>query len=224
MPRILLLSVFAAVLLVLPGAGHATSGRDVDLCGTVGAKDVPHRLVSVRAPRTSALLRVRGSLQRVHTGQRVELRGSTLRSAGSAPRVLARGVSIVRLRVDATESTQPNDDDRAENQKEDDNDDELEVKGTIVSLSPLTVSTPAGPKTCVVPAGVTLTGFAVHDVVEMTCDLEQGVLVLRKLELEDEDDDTAANDDHRGPGHGADDHGSRGSGSGDDSGHGGGGG
>jgi hypothetical protein len=60
-------------------------------------------------------------------------------------------------------------------------DDEVEVKGPIVSLSPLTV----GTTTCVVPAGFSLVGFAVGDVVEMTCDLVGGQWVLRKLELED---------------------------------------
>lgn len=59
-------------------------------------------------------------------------------------------------------------------------DDEVEVKGPIVSLSPLTVRT----TTCVVPAGFSLVGFAVGDVVEMTCDLVAGQWVLRKLERE----------------------------------------
>ena len=59
--------------------------------------------------------------------------------------------------------------------------DEVEVKGPIASLSPLTV----GTTSCVVPAGFSLAGFAVGDVVEMTCDLVGGQWVLRKLELED---------------------------------------
>ncbi len=60
-------------------------------------------------------------------------------------------------------------------------DDEVEVKGRIVSLSPLTV----GATTCVVPTGFSLAGFAVGDRVEMTCDLIGGQWVLRKIHRED---------------------------------------
>ena len=80
-------------------------------------------------------------------------------------------------------------------------DDEREVQGRIASLSPLTVGTLA----CAVPAGVSLAGFQVGDLVEMTCDLVDGRWALRKLKLEDEEDDGAVS--HSGPGRGDDDSG-----------------
>jgi hypothetical protein len=62
-------------------------------------------------------------------------------------------------------------------------DDEREVTGRIASLAPLTV----GALTCVVPAGVSLTGFVVGDVVELTCDRVGGQFVLRKIQLEEDE-------------------------------------
>lgn len=78
--------------------------------------------------------------------------------------------------------------------------DEVEVKGTLVSLSPLRV----GSTTCAVPAGVTLTGFAVGDFVEVTCDLVGGVWTLRKLKHEDDNDDNG-DGHHSGSGSSGDD-------------------
>jgi len=223
MPRIALFSAIAAALLVLPIAAQAHSGSRASVRGTVAAKDISHRLVSLRSSTRSAVLRVGGSMGRIHRGQRAELAGSTLRIAGTEHRVLARPVSLVRLRLIVRNEVRAGDDDRAEDQNEnEDENDELEVKGTITSLSPLTVSTPHGPVTCVVPAGVSLVGFAAHDFVEMTCDRIHGVFVLRKLESEDADAVANANDDDHGssgPSRGGDDdHGSRGPGGGDDSG------
>lgn len=60
--------------------------------------------------------------------------------------------------------------------------DEVEVKGVLVSLTPPTV----GTVSCVAPAGMSLSGFAVGDVVEMTCDLRSGTWTLRRLEHEDD--------------------------------------
>ena len=150
--RILLLAALGAALLALPATAQAQSG--VRLRGTVTLKDASHRLVSVRATRRAVTLRVQSSLQRIRVGQRVELRGSTLRTQGDL-HVLASHVSIVRSRpLSGTSDTtsgqtgsagpSAGDDDQGEN--EDQDNDELEVKGTISSLSPLTVRTPGGPK------------------------------------------------------------------------------
>jgi hypothetical protein len=64
-------------------------------------------------------------------------------------------------------------------------DDEIEVKGPLTSLSPPTV---AGVS-CVVPAGASVRGFVVGDIVEMTCDRLNGTWTLRKLEREDDEAD-----------------------------------
>ncbi|MGH7820952.1 MAG: hypothetical protein ACREQ9_14395, partial [Candidatus Binatia bacterium] len=56
-------------------------------------------------------------------------------------------------------------------------DDELEVKGTLTSLSPLTVVAHGRAFTCAVPAGMSLAGFHVGDFVEVTCHLGGGVFV-----------------------------------------------
>jgi hypothetical protein len=114
--------------------------------------------------------------------------------------VLAQGVTIVSSKAFA--GSRDNDDAVP--------DDELEVRGLIASLSPLTV----GSATCAVPAGFSLAGFAVGELVEMTCDRVAGQWVLRKLESEDEDDNEDLNDvaDHSGPGGG--DHGDDGRGHG----------
>ena len=95
-----------------------------------------------------------------------------------------------------------------------DRDDEREVKGRIVSLSPLTV----GTLTCALPAGVSLARFQLGEFVEITCDLVDGQWVLRKLEPEDDDDDVS----HSGPGRGDDDTGHQSGGDHDNSGPGGG--
>ena len=228
--RILALVVLAAALLALPATAQAKSG--VRLRGTVTLKDASHRLLSVRATKRAFDLRVRSSMQRVRLGERVELRGSTLRTQGQSSHVVATNVSVLRSHSPsgaADTSSGPGsagssgpsagDDDQGEN--EDQDNDELEVKGTITSLSPLTVSTPSGPKSCVVPTGMTLTGFAVNDFVEMKCDLVGGTFVLRELQHEDQED-AAGNDDHggsSGPAAGDDDNsGSSGPGSDDDGG------
>ncbi|MFN8224606.1 MAG: hypothetical protein U0R50_15315 [Gaiellales bacterium] len=96
-------------------------------------------------------------------------------------------------------------------------DDEVEVKGTISSLNPLTV----GSTSCAVPAGVSLGSFAVGQFVEMKCELVGGVLTVTRLKLEDHADDNDDDHDHSGPGRGDDDDDDD---HGDHSGHGGGGG
>jgi hypothetical protein len=76
----------------------------------------------------------------------------------------------------------------------------LEVRGIVTALTPgLVVKTGTGVVvTCVVPAGATLTGVAVGDLVEMKCDLIAGQWTLRKVHGEDEGDDEHGDDDEHG--------------------------
>lgn len=66
-------------------------------------------------------------------------------------------------------------------------DDEVEVKGRITSLSPLTVSAGARTVACALQPGGSLAGFAVGDLVEITCDLRNGRWVVRVLKREDDE-------------------------------------
>ena len=59
---------------------------------------------------------------------------------------------------------------------------EIEVTGPLTSLDPPTV----GGVACVVPAGKTVTGVAVGDIVEMKCVVLDGTLTLRRFEREDD--------------------------------------
>jgi len=209
MPRCLLL-VLAAALLVLPATAEGQSSSR--LRGTVALESEANHLVTVRTKRQAVALRVPGSMSRIRVGQRVELRGSTLRAHGHGSRVLARNVSIVSTHALSTSSSQSA------------NDDEAEIKGTIRSLTPLTVESTTRSVTCVVLAGMSLAGFAVGDFVEITCDRIGDSWVLRKLKHEDvagvdddddDDEDEDEDDDHSGPG-GGDDDDSSGQGSGGD--------
>ena len=191
MPRILL-AALAALILILPATAEGQSG--LRLRGTVALKAPAQGLVSVRTQRLAVVLRVPGSLGRIHIGQRVELRGSTLRSHGNGSRLLARNVSVVRSQPLA-QAGSPASAPRADDEIEVD-DDELEVKGTLTSLSPLTVTAAGQAFKCAVPTGHSLTGFAVGDFVEMTCDLVGGSWILRELEHEDDEDD----EENCGPG------------------------
>jgi len=209
MPRCLLL-VLAAALLVVPATAEGQSSSR--LRGTVALESEANHLVTVRTKRQAVALRVPGSMSRIRVGQRVELRGSTLRAHGHGSRVLARNVSIVSTHALSTSSSQSA------------NDDEAEIKGTIRSLTPLTVESTTRSVTCVVLAGMSLAGFAVGDFVEITCDRIGDSWVLRKLKHEDvagvdddddDDEDEDEDDDHSGPG-GGDDDDSSGQGSGGD--------
>src|SRR5512139_156630 len=91
MPRVLLLAILGALLLV-PATGASTSRMHVR--GTVGAKSQARHLVSVKAARQLFSLRVPGSLARIRVGEKVELSGSTLRSDGRRSEVIANGVSV----------------------------------------------------------------------------------------------------------------------------------
>jgi hypothetical protein len=213
MPRIILLAL-AAALLLLPATADGHSG--VRLRGIVTVEDATRSFVTVSSARRDHVLRVQpASLDNIRLGMRVELRGSTLRRHGNGSRVLSRGVILVRSDTHAGEVLQLDDD-------------EIEVKGTLTSLSPLRVTAHGRVFTCAVPAGVSLAGFHVGDFVEMECDLVHGAFVLRELELEDDDDDRSGpgdgddddddDDDNSGPGSGddEDDDDNSGPGGGDD--------
>jgi hypothetical protein len=167
MNRVLLIAL-AATLLVLPASAYARS--DLRLRGTVTATNTADKLVTVTSSRLVHVLRVPGSVADIRVGQRVELRGTTLRARGNGSRVLARDVLIVRSERRA---------------KRDDDNGRVEAHGRISSLSPLTV---AGV-TCTVPAGGSTARFEVGERVEMKCDFAAGVLTLRRLESEDADRD-----------------------------------
>lgn len=201
MPRVLLVSLLALLFLV-PATADGSSGTR--LRGTVTGKSPSAHLVAVKASRQLFSLRVPGTLASIRAGQRVELRGSTLRAKSGAARVLATGVTVASSRPlsTASPSSPASDDDTA--------DDEREITGKLTSLSPVTVTSGTRTVSCTVPAGMTLSGLAAGDLVEMTCDLVGSSWVVRKIELEDEDDDAAAqadddDDDHGHSGPGGDD-------------------
>ncbi|MCS7006921.1 MAG: hypothetical protein NZL88_05140, partial [Gaiellaceae bacterium] len=190
MSRALVVVPLGLLLLLAPSIAPATS--EIRLKGIVASTDSETHLVVVRASRTLVSLHVPGSLAAIRIGQRVELRGTTLRAKGKGSRLLARGVTIVSSRP--LEPTPPpvtpgaRADDR-------DEDDEREITGTLTSLSPVTVVAGARSVSCVVPAGMSLAGLAVGDLVEMTCDLVRGQWVVRKIEREDDDDRREDRDD-----------------------------
>ncbi len=197
MPRFLLLALTLALLLVPATAQGQSSLR---LQGTVALKSQANDLVTVRTHRQAVALRVPGSMSLIRVGQRVELRGSTLRARGHGSRVLARNVSIASSQPLSTSSSPRADDDEP-------NDDEVEIKGKLASLTPLTLTVTSATRsvTCSVPNAGLLAGFAVGDLVEITCDLVRGSWVLRKLEHEDRADDDEGDDSSRGHGSGDDD-------------------
>jgi hypothetical protein len=93
-------------------------------------------------------------------------------------------------------------DDENENNNDEDHHGKVEVKGEITALETgsITVTPNHGsPVTCMVPAGTDLTGFALHDRVEMKCALVGTQLTLSRLKSEDDEDDDDNNDgDHEG--------------------------
>lgn len=189
MRRLLTLGLAGAAMVALLAASAAAhSDSQLRLRGTVALKDASSHIVTLRAARQAAALRVPGSLAAIRIGQRVELRGSTLRSRGDGSRVLARNVSIASSSTLAAPFTPQRDDD------------EVELEGTITSLVPLTVASASRSVTCSLPVGMSLRGFAIGDAVEMTCDLKGGSWVLRTIHLED-DDGRRGDDDERGGQH-----------------------
>jgi hypothetical protein len=94
----ILLAALAAVLLLVPATADGSSRTQ--LRGTVAAKLPENGLFRVDSRRFAHILRIPGSQARIRVGQRVELRGTTLRQHGNGSRILARNVvvaSSVRL-------------------------------------------------------------------------------------------------------------------------------
>ena len=92
---------------------------------------------------------------------------------------------------------------RVERDDEDNDDDNgrVRVRGDLTQLGGGTVTVQAhgaSPVTCAVPNGVDLSGFKVHDQVEMRCANVHGTLTLTRLRERDDDDD----DDGGHGGHG----------------------
>jgi hypothetical protein len=183
-------AALAALLLLAPaaatGAGADTSR--VQLRGTVAQTLPANKLVRVDTSRVAHILRVPGSQARIHVGQRVALRGTTLRERGNGSRVLARGVVLAGSARKGSSSVSSggsgsNDAGR------------LEIKGTLTSLTPPTVSSGSVSASCALTTGQTITGFTVGDFVEMKCALRLGVWMLRDLRHEDDDVANPPNDD-----------------------------
>lgn len=116
MSKIFVSILAAATLLVFATAATSASTR---IEGTVAATFPANQLIRVDARRTAFILRVPGSQSRIRVGQRVELRGTTLRRRGNGSGVLARGVTIASS-VPKGSSLSPGDDDPG---RDDDTDD-----------------------------------------------------------------------------------------------------
>jgi hypothetical protein len=194
--RSLLLAALGALLLAVPAAADGSSSSGVCLRGTVTERQAQGR-ITVTSARLAHVLKLGTVVRPIRVGMRVELRGTGLRRHGEGSRLLARGVTVVSS-MPLVSVARDDDEDVDEDEP-----DELEVRGRITSLSPLTV----GTATCAVPAGTSLAGFAVGDFVEMECDRVHGQWVLRKLESEDDDENEVIDDDHdhSGPGGGGHD-------------------
>jgi hypothetical protein len=184
MSRLFFTALAATLLLVLaPAAGADPDSRSgPKLRGTVAQTLPANGLIRVDTRRLAHILRVPGSQARIHVGQRVELRGSTLRERGNGSRVLARGVVVAGSAQKGSSSVA-----NAGTRSSSGDAGRLEIRGTLTSLSPPTVMSGSVSATCTLPAGRTLAGFAVGDFVEMRCVLRLGVWMLRDLRPEDDD-------------------------------------
>ncbi len=91
MLRTIVTAAVAAAVLVF---ATAATGASVRLEGAVVAKLPANQLIRVDNRRAHFVLRVPGSQSAIRVGQRVQLRGTTLRRRGSGSRVLARNVTI----------------------------------------------------------------------------------------------------------------------------------
>jgi hypothetical protein len=188
------LAALAALLLLAPATatGAGADAARVQLRGTVAQTLPANRLVRVDTARVAHILRVPGSQTRIHVGQRVALRGTTLLERGKS-RVLARGVVLAGSARKGSSSVSGVSGGRSRS----DDSGKLEIKGNLTSLSPPTVSSGSVSASCALLAGQVLTGFTVGDFVEMKCVLQLGVWIVRDLRHEDDqvanppdDDDT----------------------------------
>jgi hypothetical protein len=184
------IAALAALLLLAPAAatGAGSDASRVQLRGTVAQMLPANKLVRVDTSRVAHILRVPGSQARIHVGQRVLLRGTTLRERGNGSRVLARGVVLAGSARKGSSSLS--------NGGSGSNDaGRLEIKGTLTSVAPPTVSSGSVSASCALATGRTLTGFTVGDFVEMKCVLRLGVWMLRDLRHEDDEVANPPNDD-----------------------------
>jgi hypothetical protein len=100
-------------------------------------------------------------------------------------------VSVDAAGAFALVSVQRDDEDDDDEGIEDDNG-QVRVRGELTQLGGGTVTVQAhgaSPVTCAVPNGVDLSGFKLHDRVEMRCAKVQGTLTLTRLRERDDDDD-----------------------------------
>ncbi len=184
MRRILLAALAAALLIIAPAtatSADSSAGKSkLKLRGTVAQTLPANHLVRVDTRRMAHILRVPGSQARIRVGQRVELRGTTLRQRGNSSSMLASNV-VVAATAQKRSSSVPGSGTSSNDSGK------LEIKGTLSSLSPPTVTSGSVSASCALPAGQTLAGFAVGEFVEMKCVLRLGVWMLRDLRHEDDD-------------------------------------
>jgi hypothetical protein len=207
MRRIATAALAVTLLLVTPALAGARGER---VRGTLSATNAAAHTVKMDSRHhVRHTLAVRGSLVRLHVGQAVQLRSGTLRGVRRQATVLARGVTVLKVeRLTTRQRVRPGAD-------------AFEVEGPITSLTPLTV----GTATCSLPAGFSLVGFAVGDLVEMTCVRSGDAWIVHEIESRDDpraEEDDGEDHDHSGPGRGGDDdhdggdHGGHGGGGGGD--------
>jgi hypothetical protein len=115
--------------------------------------------------------------------------------AGSTPAGIAVG-DLVELKCDLIggkwmlRKAHGEDEDEGTQEEHHSSSSELEVRGTLTSLDPLTVTSASGEAvTCAIPAGVTLTGFVQGQLVELKCRTIDGVPTLERLKIEGSGDD-----------------------------------
>lgn len=118
--------------------------------------------------------------------------------AGTALPALTPGEEVeLAVSVDAGGAftlahVQADDEDENEGVDVDEDDGALEVEGAVSALSAGSITVQPGenaaPVTCAIPSGVSLTGFAVGDRVEMECTLAGGGFSLTKLKREHADE------------------------------------
>ena len=202
--RRLAFALAVTLLLVTPALAGARGER---IHGTLSSTSAAAHIVKLDSRgHIRRTLGVRRSLVRLRVGQAVVLRAGTLRRVHREAIVLARGVTVLKVEriVVRNDRVRPGRD-------------AFEVEGPITSLAPLTV----GTADCVLPTGFSLEGFAVGDLVEMTCVRVGDAWVVRELESRDdpraeEEDEDDEDHDHSGSGPGDDDdhHGGHGGGGG----------
>jgi hypothetical protein len=101
-------------------------------------------------------------------------------------------VSVDAAGAFALVSVQRDDDEDDDDEGIEDDNGRVRVRGALTQLGGGTVTVQAhgaSPVTCAVPNGVDLSGFKLHDRVEMRCARVDGTLTLTRLRERDDDDD-----------------------------------